>query len=101
MITAVMGTSGMLNHVTIAGDGGGGEGEADGGRGGEVGGDLGAALLARLGGAVQPQHEPAGPRRRSSRNRGRRRHPDSAESPKNRSIDPAARLVVQRGGGLC
>lgn len=54
---------------TVARDGGGGrggEGEADGGelRRGEVWGDLGAALLARLAGAVQPQHAPVPARRR-------------------------------------
>jgi hypothetical protein len=62
---------------TVAGDGSGGrggEGEADGGRelrGGEVGRDLGSALVARPAGAVQPQHEAA--------RRGRCLHPDAEE----------------------
>jgi len=62
-------------QLTVAGDGGrgrGGEGEADGAgelRRGEVGRDLGAALVARPAGAVQKQHEAGRPRGR------RRRHP--------------------------
>ena len=66
---------GRWEQLTVAGDGGrgrGGEGEADGGgelRRGEVGRDLGAALVARPAGAVQKQHEAGRPRGR------RRRHP--------------------------